>query len=150
MLLEVEVVVVSNVLVFVLNVEVFVMLEGMGFLWVCCEKVLYVIGNLDVNLVMEWLFVYMEDFDIDVFVFVGGDSGCVSVVDFEKLVMLESMGFGGLWVVKVFKEINGDVECVIEWFFSYLDDGGVVDEEEVVVLVGDKKGVGSVEFLVNF
>lgn len=97
----------------------------------------------------------MEDLDIDEFLnlefLIGGGVG--NIVDFEKIEMFGVMGFGVLQVKKVFKEIGGDVECVVEWLFSYFDDQGFFDDDVIggeFMLVVMKELVGSVELFVNF
>ncbi|KAK4151610.1 hypothetical protein C8A00DRAFT_35758 [Chaetomidium leptoderma] len=117
----------SNVPAFVPNQEALAMLEAMGFPRVRCEKALHATGNADANSAMEWLFVHMEDPDIDVPLNLSGTSETYTA-DPEKLVMLESMGLGGPRATKALKETNGGVERAIEWLFSHPDDQGESEE----------------------
>lgn len=141
----------SNVPAYVPHAESLAMLEGMGFPRVRCEKALHATGNSDANAAMEWLFGHMEDPDIDVPLALGGPTA-EAPADPEKLVMLESMGFGGPRAVKALKETGGDVERAIEWLFSHLDDEGDAGADIAEESGGAKDGalVGSSELPAMF
>lgn len=138
----------GNAPAFVPHAESLAMLEAMGFPRVRCEKALHATGNSDGNAAMEWLFQHMEDPDIDAPLDLGA-SDAAGVADPEKLIMLESMGFGGPPAIKALKETGGDVERAIEWLFSHPDDNGEDASEETGASKSDSP-VGSSELPANF
>ena len=112
---------------FVPNAEALMMLEGMGFPRVRCEKALHATGNADAEAAANWLFSHMEDPDIDVPIDLGagaGGAGGAVADDPEKMAALEAMGFNAPQARQALKETGGDVERAVEWLFSHPDAEG--------------------------
>ncbi|KAI9710515.1 MAG: hypothetical protein M1820_002651 [Bogoriella megaspora] len=140
---------------FVPNQEALMMLEGMGFPRVRCEKALRATGNVDAEAATNWLFAHMDDPDIDTPVDLGGSSGGAGGVvaeDPEKLGQLEMMGFSVPQARQALKETSGDVERAVEWLFSHPDATGDFGESirEGDTPKGDKQEPGSSDLPANF
>ena len=121
------------------NEEAIQQLEGMGFPRNRCEKALHATGNSDANAAMEWLFVHMEDPDIDAPLDLGRSKATSAPADPEKIEMLGAMGFGPPQARKALRETGGDVERAVEWLFSHPDDQGEFEEDASVVADGVPK-----------
>jgi ubiquitin carboxyl-terminal hydrolase 5/13 len=81
-------------------------LEGMGFPTVRCQKALLATGNSDAEAAMEWLFMHMEDPDIDDPIQVAGTGGNTSGPEpsQEQIAMLADMGFSAAQARKALRE----------------------------------------------
>ncbi|KAL9080977.1 MAG: hypothetical protein Q9157_000387 [Trypethelium eluteriae] len=144
---------------FVPNAEALMMLEGMGFPRVRCEKALHATGNADAEAAANWLFQHMEDPDIDVPVDLGGggegSAAGAAVDDPEKMAMLESMGFSIPQARQALKETGGDVERAVEWVFSHPDaqgdfGGAGAENDAPAAPQGEKQIPGSSDLPANF
>ena len=108
-------------------------LEGMGFPRVRCEKALHATGNTDSETAMNWLFMHMEDPDIDVPLDLGtqaGAEGAAGNISPESLEALGAMGIGVPQARKALKESGGDVNRALDWVFSHPDNQGDFGEED--------------------
>ncbi|KAI1003068.1 Ubiquitin carboxyl-terminal hydrolase 14 [Podosphaera aphanis] len=109
---------------FVPNMEAMQQLEGMGFPRNRCEKALFISGNSDANIAMEWLFAHMDDPDIDAPLQIPNNSTATSAADPEKVDMLMAMGFSDLQACKALNKTEGDLERAVEWLFSHPEEQG--------------------------
>ncbi|KAG8685247.1 Ubiquitin carboxyl-terminal hydrolase 13 [Ceratobasidium sp. 394] len=76
---------------------------------------------------MEWLFLHLEDPDIDAPLDTSG-AAPKSQVNPEQLAMIVDMGFTHAQAKKALRESNGDAERAVEWLFSNPDDAGDTEE----------------------
>lgn len=109
---------------FVPNAEAMQTLQQMGFPANRCEKALHATGNTDANAAMEWLFMHMEDPDIDEPLALGAISATSGEVDPDKVESLGQMGFSPAQAKKALRETGGDMERAVDWLFSHPDDTG--------------------------
>jgi len=101
-------------------------LQEMGFPEARCVKALYNTGNSDADVAMNWLFVHMEDPDIDVPLSLERDP--LPPVDPESVEMLASMGFTVSQAKKALRETGGNMERAVEWLFNHPEDIGEAEE----------------------
>ncbi|KAI0686470.1 ubiquitinyl hydrolase [Cytidiella melzeri] len=108
------------------NTEAMAQLEGMGFPTVRCHKALLATGNSDPNAAMEWLFMHMDDPDIDAPIQLASASPAGSAPESapEVIGMLTDMGFTQAQVKKALRETGGDPDRAVDWLFNHPDDSG--------------------------
>lgn len=128
---------------FVANQEAVQTLQQMGFPVKRCEKALHATGNNDANAAMEWLFVHMEDPDIDSPLFFDGGQ-IPDSIDIEKVDALGQMGFAPPQARKALRETCGDMERAVDWLFNHpVEQGDFADEEALVPSSASKEMPGS-------
>lgn len=136
--------------VFMLDEFVIIQLVEMGFFMDVCCKVVYYMGNSGVEVVMNWVMLYMDDLDFVNFFILFGFSGLgfISVVvDFffeDCVIIIVFMGFFWDQVLKVLWVMNNSLEWVVDWIFSYIDD---LDVEVVMDIL---EGCLVVDFIFEF
>lgn len=106
-------------------------LLNMGFPSVRSEKALYVTGNSDPEVAMNWLFGHMEDPDIDEPLAPSQLRGASSVKqqDPAKVAQLSEMGIDPSHAAKALVATDGDVNRALDWVFSHPE--ALADEENV-------------------
>lgn len=126
---------------FVPNVEAMQNLQQMGFPSNRCEKALHATGNNDANAAMEWLFMHIEDPDIDEPLVIDSGSAAPSGdIDAEKVESLGQMGFSPAQAKKALRETGGDMERAVDWLFSHPDDSGDSEPSAVTTNTGSEPG----------
>ena len=107
-------------------------LEAMGFPRNRCEKALHAIGNTDADAAMNWLFVHMEDADIDAPLDLSTSQAdeTNNTVSQESIDTLGAMGISPPQARKALKETAGDVNRALDWVFSHPDDQGDFGEDD--------------------
>ena len=130
-------------------------LEAMGFPRVRCEKALHATGNQDPEAAMNWLFVHMEDPDIDEPMNLSNDSTTAaggSSDDPAKMAQLADMGIGAPQARKALKETGGDVNRALDWVFSHPDDQGDFGDDASATdqIPAEKELAGSTSTPANF
>lgn len=106
------------------NQEALSSLQQMGFPQNRCKRALHATGNSDTNAAMEWLFVHMEDADIDKPLLIDADAPSTSSIDTEKVEFLGNMGFAPAQARKALRETGGDMERAVDWLFNHPGDQG--------------------------
>ncbi|KAG8751505.1 hypothetical protein FRC12_012420 [Ceratobasidium sp. 428] len=109
------------------NTDAMAQLKSMGFPDIRCQRALLATGNQHAAVAMEWLFLHMEDPDIDAPLVAAGPAP-KSQVNPEQLAMIVDMGFTQAQAKKALRESNGDAERAVEWLFSNPDDAGDTEE----------------------
>ncbi|KAF7295503.1 Ubiquitin carboxyl-terminal hydrolase [Mycena indigotica] len=104
------------------NVAAMAQLEGMGFSTLRSQKALLATGNSDAEAAMEWLFVHLEDPDIDAPVQHSAGGGAGPEPSPEQISMLTDMGFNAAQAKKALRETSGNTERAVEWLFNHPDD----------------------------
>lgn len=97
----------------------------MGFSENGSKRVAFATNNAFIEVLMEWVFVYMEDVDFNELFFDLFELLFVSVlfvVNLELVMMFMFMGFGEDVAEVAFKACVGNLECVVDWLFLYVDD----------------------------
>lgn len=127
------------------NAGAMAQLTAMGFPEPRCEKALYNTGNSDPEAAMNWLFVHMEDADIDE-PFVIPSSGAAgggkaAGPDPEKIEQVQAMGFTAAQAKKALKQTGGNVEAAVGWIFEHMDES-FADEDDGDVPMADAGGAG--------
>ncbi|KAI0344363.1 ubiquitinyl hydrolase [Trametopsis cervina] len=119
-------------------------LEGMGFPTVRCQKALLATGNSDPNAAMEWLFLHMDDPDIDAPIQLptAGAAGSAPEPSPEVIGMLADMGFTPAQVKKALRETGGDPDRAVDWLFNHPDDSGEDAEQPASSAVASQPAVG--------
>ena len=109
-------------------------MQMMGFPRTRAEKALYVTGNADAEVAMNWLFDHMDDADIDAPLELAATATSTttssSAVNPESISLLEAMGIGAPQARKALKETGGDVERAVDWVFSHPDEQGDFGDED--------------------
>ncbi|KAG9126310.1 hypothetical protein FRC07_003965 [Ceratobasidium sp. 392] len=109
------------------NADAMAQLKSMGFPDIRCQRALLATGNQHAAIAMEWLFLHMEDPDIDAPLDASAPAP-KSQVNPEQLAMIVDMGFTQAQAKKALRESNGDAERAVEWLFSNPDDAGDTEE----------------------
>ncbi|QRW15287.1 ubiquitin carboxyl-terminal hydrolase [Ceratobasidium sp. AG-Ba] len=108
------------------NPDAMAQLKSMGFPDIRCQRALLATGNQHAAIAMEWLFLHMEDPDIDA-PLDSAPTVSKNQVNPEQLSMIVDMGFTPAQAKKALRESNGDAERAVEWLFSNPDDAGDTD-----------------------
>lgn len=109
-------------------------LEAMGFPRARCEKALHATGNSDAEAATTWLFMHMEDPDIDTPLDLGGgrQNPSTASVSQESIETLGAMGISVPQARKALKETDGDVNRALDWVFSHPEDQGDFGEDQAM------------------
>ncbi|KAJ7600732.1 hypothetical protein C8J56DRAFT_911137 [Mycena floridula] len=106
------------------NVAAMAQLQGMGFPDIRCQKALLATGNNDPEAAMEWLFMHMDDPDIDSPISTAVSSSSGAEPSASQINMLADMGFTAPQAKKALMETGGDAERAVEWLFNHPDVTG--------------------------
>ncbi|CAE6345542.1 unnamed protein product [Rhizoctonia solani] len=112
------------------NADAMEQLMNMGFPEIRCKRALLATGNTHAAVAMEWLFLHLEDPDIDDPLPGGGAAPASNQPNPEQVSMIVDMGFTPAQAKKALRESHGNPEQAIEWLFSHPDDAG--DTEQAV------------------
>ncbi|KAF8710846.1 Hydrolase, partial [Rhizoctonia solani] len=110
------------------NADAMEQLMSMGFPEIRCKRALLATGNTHAAVAMEWLFLHLEDPDIDDPLPGGGATPAPTQPNLEQVSMIVDMGFTPAQAKKALRESNGNPEQAVEWLFSHPDDVGDTDE----------------------
>ncbi|KAG8861239.1 hypothetical protein FRB96_003189 [Tulasnella sp. 330] len=100
-------------------------LQAMGFGVHACQRALLATGNADADAATNWLFMHMEDLDLNNPIVTAPASGKVGPEPSpEQIANLTDMGFTPAQARKALKETGGDPERAVEWLFSHPDETG--------------------------
>lgn len=113
-----EVAVASTESSFVANEEALKILHSTGFPLNRCEKALHATGNSDANDALEWIYVHMDDPDIDLPLNSGATVEASVSVNPEYVEKLWKMGFAPAKARIALKETGGNLEDSIDWILS--------------------------------
>lgn len=135
---------------FVPNQGALDMLLNMGFPEPRSIRALYNTGNSNAEDAMNWLFLHMEDSDIDDPLVI--DSTAPSGPSQEAIDNLCSMGFSSILAKKALI-LNPDPNAAVEWLFSNPDDDGIIEVEAEIKpnktdeeLIHELEGKGSPQY----
>ncbi|CAE6505377.1 unnamed protein product [Rhizoctonia solani] len=109
------------------NADAMAQLTSMGFPEIRCKRALLATGNSNAAVAMEWLFLHMEDPDIDD-PLTGAGAPAANQPNPEQVSMIVDMGFTPAQAKKALRESNGNPEQAVEWLFSHPDDAGDTEE----------------------
>lgn len=106
-------------------------LLSMGFPAVRCEKALHATGNANAESAMEWLFMHMEDPDIDEPLDLSKSSKQQNLVDQDpaKIEQLGEMGIDAFKAQRALAATDGDVNRALDWVFSHPEDDPTDDDQ---------------------
>ncbi|KAF8758706.1 Hydrolase [Rhizoctonia solani] len=110
------------------NADAMEQLMSMGFPEIRCKRALLATGNTHAAVAMEWLFLHLEDPDIDDPLPGGGATPAPTQPNLEQVSTIVDMGFTPAQAKKALRESNGNPEQAVEWLFSHPDDVGDTDE----------------------
>ncbi|KAF8610742.1 ubiquitinyl hydrolase [Ceratobasidium sp. AG-I] len=110
------------------NADAMAQLTGMGFPEIRCQRALLATGNNHAAVAMEWLFLHMDDPDIDAPLSAPAQAQAQSQINPEQLAIIIDMGFTSSQAKKALRESGGDAERAVEWLFGNPDDAGDTDD----------------------
>ncbi|CAE7217805.1 unnamed protein product [Rhizoctonia solani] len=109
------------------NADAMAQLASMGFPEIRCKRALLATGNSNAAVAMEWLFLHLEDPDIDD-PLPGGGAPAPNQANPEQVAMIVDMGFTPAQAKKALRESGGNPEQAVEWLFSNPGDAGDTEE----------------------
>lgn len=110
------------------NTEALNNLQQMGFPENRALKALYLTGNNDTEVAMNWLIEHLEDPSIDDPIDFRSNSKNEVKVDEGQISSLQDMGFSAQLAKKALYLNNNDVNTSVEWLFSHPDDDGIIED----------------------
>lgn len=107
------------------NVTAMEQLQAMGFPEQRCRRALFNTGNESSEEAMNWLFLHMEDLDIDdPFTPPKQEQGSSNEAPQELVEQIQSMGFSAKLATKALILNNNNPDSAINWIFENPDDDG--------------------------
>lgn len=103
-------------------------LLGMGFLEPASSRALYNTGNSNAEDAMNWLFLHLEDADINDPFTAPSEPKAASGPSDETIDNLVGMGFSSLLAKKALVLNSNDPNAAVEWLFNNPDDNGIIEE----------------------